>query len=173
MDSNVSQALNDQINFEFYSAFIYLQLALDMEKHNYKGYAKWLKKHAKEEVHHAKDFMKFMIKRDESPTLQDVAMETFDAKDPLEVAKIVLDHEKKVTDRIYKLHDTAKEAKDYATEIFMHTYIEEQIEEEEISREIRDLFTLAGDSLGAKMQADRRMAQLAKKEGPCCKCKHD
>lgn len=173
MHEDVAKALNDQIHYEFTSGFIYLQLSLEMEKHNYKGYSKWLYKHYKEELQHARDFMAYMLKRGETPTLQDIQMESFDVTEPLEAAKLIYQHEQKVTARIYDLHDLSKTHKDYATEIFMHTYIEEQVEEEDITQDVVDLFTLAGDSLGAKMQADGRMACLAKKEGPCCRCKAD
>ncbi len=156
---NVIQALNDQINFEQYSGYIYLSLSLAMDQANYKGYAKWLADHYKEELEHAQMFIDFMHKRDFAPALQDIKVEQFKELSPLEVAKVVLEHEKKVTERIYRIHDVAKENRDYATEIFMHQFIQEQIEEEAVAREIVDLFTLAGDSTSAKMSADHELAR--------------
>lgn len=155
----VIKELNDQINFEQYSGFIYLSLSLAMEQANYKGYASWLNDHYKEELDHAQQFIDFMHKRDLTPALNHIKVERFDVKNPLEVAKIVLEHEKKVTERIYQIHDVAKQEHDYATEIFMHQFIQEQIEEEATAREIVDLFTLADDSIGARMQVDRELAR--------------
>lgn len=154
MEQKVIDALNAQINFELYSGYVYLHLGLRMEKENYKGYSSWLMKHYQEELAHAQDFIQFMLKRDATPTLKDIHMEQLDLREPLEVAKYVLEHEKKVTKRIYELHDTAKSVNDYATEIFMHKYIEEQIEEEDLAKDILDRFTLAGDSVAAKISVD-------------------
>lgn len=160
MNKDVLQALNDQANFEFYSGYIYLHLSLQMEKENYKGFSKWLLSHYKEEFAHGEDFLAYIIKRDETPTLQSIKFEDIKVSDPLEVAKIILAHEKEVTKRIYKLHDLAKKNDDYATEIFMHSYINEQIEEENLAKEIVDSFTLAGDSTAAKITIDREMKHI-------------
>lgn len=156
MNKEVKEALDEQINFEIYSGFIYLNLSFIMEKYNFKGYAKWLENHYQEELEHASDFYRFIIKRDETPKLLDVKMEEFtDVTTPLEVAKIIYEHERKVSSRIYRLHDLAKRNDDYATEIFMHSYIEEQIEEEDITKTIVDQFTLAGNDVGAQIIVDR------------------
>ena len=157
MKKEVLQALNDQINFELYSGYIYLNLSIAMERENYKGYAKWLANHYKEELVHADQFIEFIQKRDAKPELMPIEMKDFKVKEPLEVAKIILDHEKKVTEKIYKIHDIAKKNDDYATEIFMHQFISEQIEEEELALDIVDNFTLAGDNIAAKITIDREL----------------
>ena len=157
MKKEVLNALNEQINFELYSGYIYLNLSIAMERENYKGYAKWLANHYKEELAHADQFIEFIQKRDAKPELMTIEMKNFDVKEPLEVAKIILDHENKVTERIYKIHDVAKKSDDYATEIFMHQFINEQIEEEELALDIVDNFTLAGDNIAAKITMDREL----------------
>lgn len=157
MKKEVLNALNEQINFELYSGYIYLNLSIAMERENYKGYAKWLANHYKEELAHADQFIEFIQKRDAKPELMPIEMKNFDVKEPLEVAKIILDHEKKVTERIYKIHDVAKKSDDYATEIFMHQFINEQIEEEELALDIVDNFTLAKDNIAAKIIIDREL----------------
>ncbi|AVM67120.1 ferritin [Peptostreptococcaceae bacterium oral taxon 929] len=157
MKKEVLNALNEQINFELYSGYIYLNLSIAMERENYKGYAKWLANHYKEELAHADQFIEFIQKRDAKPELMPIEMKNFDVKEPLEVAKIILDHENKVTERIYKIHDVAKKSDDYATEIFMHQFINEQIEEEELALDIVDNFTLAGDNIAAKITIDREL----------------
>ena len=100
MKKEVLNALNEQINFELYSGYIYLNLSIAMERENYKGYAKWLANHYKEELAHADQFIEFIQKRDAKPELMPIEMKNFDVKEPLEVAKIILDHENKVTERI-------------------------------------------------------------------------
>lgn len=158
MEQKVLDAMNEHINYEFYSGYIYLSLAIQMEKRDYKGFAKWLKGHYEEELKHAQDFIEFMVKRDESPKLLDIEMENFDSiQDPIEVAMKIYEHEQTVTESIYKLHDIAKGANDYATEIFMHKYIEEQIEEEDITKGIVDMFTLAADDIAAQVIMDKEL----------------
>lgn len=158
MKKEVYKALNDHINFEFQSGYIYLQLALKMEEQNFKGYSAWLMQHYYEELQHAQAFIDFMLKRDETPKLEDIKVGDFKMEDPLEVAKFVYEHEKKVTEKIYKINDLARKSDDYATEIFMHTFITEQIEEEDVTKDIVDRFTLSGDSISAKMIVDNGLA---------------
>ncbi len=157
MKQEVLDALNEQINYELYSGYIYLNLSIAMERENYKGYAKWLANHYKEELAHADQFIEFIQKRDAKPELKTIEMKALEIKEPLEVAKIILDHEKKVTERIYKIHDVAKKNDDYATEIFMHQFINEQIEEEELALDIVDNFTLADGNIAAKITIDREL----------------
>ena len=157
MDKKVLTALNEQINFELYSGYLYLSLSLAMEENNYKGYAKWLAAQYQEELDHAKAFIDYMHKRGVRPTLHNIEMTEVTAKEPLDVAKLVLEHEQKVSQRIYNIHDVAKQAHDYSTEIFMHQFIEEQTEEEDITREIVDQFTLAGKEIAARMVIDREL----------------
>lgn len=159
MKKEVIKAMNDQINLEMYSGYLYLSLSIQMEKVNYKGYSEWLLKHYEEELSHAKDFIKFLQKRNVSADLYDIKAEKVNYEDPLEVAKVVLEHEKKVTQSIYNLHDIAKKHDDYATEIFMHEYISEQIEEEDLAQTIIDKFTFAGDSTAAKYSVDREFVK--------------
>lgn len=158
MEKKVIEALNEQINFELYSAYIYLNLSLLMEEKNYKGYSAFLAKHHEEELDHAKQFIDYMHKRGVKPTLKDIQMKDFSDMEPVDVAKVVLEHEMKVTKRIFEIHDVSKNEDDYATEIFMHQFIEEQIEEEDLAREIVDKFTLACDNLAARLIVDKELA---------------
>lgn len=159
MDQKVIDALNEQINLEHYSGYLYLGLSFAMEESNYKGYAKWLARHHKEELEHAKEFIDFMHMRGVKPTLKSIEIAEVDAKEPLEVAKLVLEHEKKVTQSIYNIHDVAKQANDYATEVFMHKFIEEQTEEEALALDVIDQFTLAGDDIAARIIIDRELCK--------------
>lgn len=157
MNKEVLNAMEEQINFEMYSGYIYLQLSLLMENQNYKGYAQWLLKQYKEEFEHAEDFINYLQKRDVTPKLSDIATEKIELDTPLKLAEFVLAHERKVTQRIYNIHDLAKKNDDYATEIFLHSYIEEQIQEEDSAQDIVDKFTFAGDNTAARYAVDREL----------------
>lgn len=157
MEASVTKAMNEQINFEMSSAYLYLNMSLAMHEKNYKGYASWLFKQYMEELAHAAEFIEFMQKRDATVTLADIPVTPVSVSDPLEAANAVLAHERKVTQAIYQLHDTAKNANDYATEIFLHSFISEQIQEEDVAQDIIDKFTFASDSTGARMSVDREL----------------
>lgn len=158
MKENVLKALNDQINFEISSAYLYLAMSIAMHDQNYKGYANWLFKQYREELVHAEDFIAFVQKRDSTVTLDVVKKPEVAITDPLELAKAVLAHEQKVTKAIYTLHDLAKKEDDYASEIFLHTYISEQTEEEDSAQDIIDKFSFAGSSTAARYAVDRELA---------------
>lgn len=98
-----------------------------------------------------------MQQRDMSVELKPVQVEPIKETDPLKIAKLVLEHERNVTKSIYKLHDLAKQENDYATEIFMHKYINEQIQEEDTAQDIIDKFTFAGESTSAKYSIDKEL----------------
>lgn len=160
VNSAVAEAMNEQINLEMYSGYLYLALSLVMEEENYKGYSAWLSKHYMEELAHAQDFIKFMQKRNIPVKLKDIKVVEIAEKDPLEIAKLVYAHEQKVTASIYKLHDVAKKNDDYATEIFLHSYIAEQIEEEDLTESIIDKFTFAHGNQAAMYAVDKEVAAL-------------
>ncbi len=158
MSEKVIAALSQHVNFEMSSAYLYLDMSIKMHDANFKGYSNWLFKQYQEEMEHGEDFIKFALKRDFKVELTAIAKQEVTTVDPLEVAKAVLAHEQKVTKAIYELHDIAKKANDYATEIFLHKYIDEQIQEEDDARTIIDKFTFAGDSTAARYAVDRELA---------------
>ena len=134
------KALNEHINLEMYSGYLYLAMSIKTHEENYKGYSSWLFKQYQEEFEHSHDFIHFMQQRDMSVELKPVQVE------PINVTK-----------SIYKLHDLAKQENDYATEIFMHKYINEQIQEEDTAQDIIDKFTFAGESTSAKYSIDKEL----------------
>lgn len=151
------KALNEHINLEMYSGYLYLAMSIKTHEENYKGYSSWLFKQYQEEFEHSHDFIHFMQQRDMAVELKSVQVEPIKETDPLKIAKLVLEHERNVTKSIYKLHDLAKQENDYATEIFMHKYINEQIQEEDTAQDIIDKFTFAGESTSAKYSIDKEL----------------
>ena len=153
------KALNEHVNLEMYSGYLYLTMSIKTHEENYKGYSSWLFKQYQEELEHSHDFIHFMQQRDMVVELKSVQVEPIKETDPLKIAKLVLEHERNVTKSIYKLHDLAKQENDYATEIFMHKYINEQIQEEDTAQDIIDKFTFAGDSTSAKYSIDKELGE--------------
>ena len=95
-------------------------MSIKMHELNYKGYGSWLKKQYEEELEHVDEFIEFVQKRDAMPTLRTINVTLVNQETPLDIAEAVLEHEKKVTASIYKMHDVAKKNGDYASEIFLH-----------------------------------------------------
>ncbi len=137
MENNkVLSMLNEQMNFEFYSAHIYLGMASYCAKEGYKGFENWFKIQYQEEVAHAMKFFNFINSRGGCATVSNFADISNDYKSLLDVLESALNHEKVVT---AKIHDIAKEAlsnTDLTSFSFIQWFIDEQVEEEETLSDI-------------------------------------
>ncbi|MCD7708489.1 MAG: ferritin [Clostridiales bacterium] len=145
MDKKVSTLLNEQINKEFYSAYLYLDIANYYDSKGLDGFANWYEIQAKEEQDHAMLFYKYLHNNDETVTLD--AIEKPDKKfsnlmDPL---KAGLEHEKYVTSLINDIYAAAVKANDYRTTQFLDWFVKEQGEEEKNSSDQITKMELYGD----------------------------
>ena len=131
MQANIAKLINEQINAEFYSAYLYLSFADYYAEEDLSGYANYFEIQAAEERDHALIFRNYMHENGEKVTLKkiDQPKQTFkDYAGPLEAA---LEHEKLVTSLINKIYEAAHKAKDYRTMNFLNWFIDEQLEEED------------------------------------------
>ena len=130
MDQRVYELINDQINKELYSAYLYLSFADYYEEEGLDGYANWYEIQAREERDHAMIFRNYLHDNGEKVKLLaiDQPDKAFTSHlGPLEAA---LEHEKYVTSLINDIYAAAMEAKDYRTMKFLDWFIDEQLEEE-------------------------------------------
>ena len=131
MNEKIAALLNDQINKEFYSAYLYLDMSNYYDSQDLDGYANYYMVQAQEERDHALLFMKYMQSNGLPVTLDAIAKpdKAFDSLlTPLEVAA---EHERYVTDLINNIYHEAHKAKDYRTMKFLDWFVNEQMEEEE------------------------------------------
>ena len=131
MNATVAALLNDQINKEFYSAYLYLDMANYYDSLDLDGYANYYMIQAQEERDHALLFMKYMQINGLKVTLEAIGKpdkEFGSILDPLEIAA---EHERYVTALINNIYHEAHEAKDYRTMKFLDWFVDEQMEEEE------------------------------------------
>ncbi len=145
MDKKVSALLNDQINKELYSAYLYLDIANFYEDKGLDGFANWYQIQAKEEMDHGMLMYQYMHNNDEHVTLEAIAKpdKTFSALiDPL---KAGLAHEQYVTGLINNIYATAVEAKDFRATQFLDWFIKEQGEEEKNASDMITKMELYGD----------------------------
>ncbi|WP_409227808.1 ferritin [Gudongella sp. SC589] len=142
MSEKLLKALNDQYNFEMLSGYYYLAMASYCESENMKGMAHFLVEQAKEEYEHAMKFYDFINDMDGRVKMQAIPEPKNDYSSFLEVFETALEHEKKVTGRIYDLLKLAEEEKSYPTVQFLQWFVSEQLEEENSMKDI--IFKLEG-----------------------------
>lgn len=130
LNLNVERAINEQINAELYSAYLYLSMAAWFETQDLPGFASWMRVQFQEEQAHAMKFFDYVNERGGRVTLTAIEEPKSEWGSVVEVFEQTLEHERFVTERINNLMDVAKEEKDYASESFLRWYIDEQVEEE-------------------------------------------
>lgn len=159
LNKKIEDAINEQINAEMWSAYLYLSMSLDFEHKGRRGIANWFRIQFQEEQAHALALIDYVHARDGRVELKPIAgvPVTWDSVKDAFVA--TLEHENKVTALIHNLYAMAEDEKDFATRQKLNTFIAEQVEEEENVRQIIDDLSLVGnDGLGL-FQIDRELGQ--------------
>ena len=157
MNKKVYKVFNEQVQAELYSAYMYLAMSLYLENKNFKGMASWLKVQYEEERAHAFRLAKFMQERGVKPELLQIDAPPAEYGTPLEVFTKALEHEQYVTSRIHSMYEVAVKEKDYAAMTHLHWFIDEQVEEEDQTREIVDKLTMVGDNMNGLFVIDSQL----------------
>ena len=157
MKKAIVEAINEQIQAEFESAYIYLAMSARMEQMNLPGFASWLRIQWQEETVHAMKLFDFMIQRDAEVELKQIEKPSAKFKTPTEAFESVLSHEQYITNRIHKLYALAVKENDYPLQTLLQWFIDEQVEEEENARAAIDSLKLVGDSGSGLFMLDREM----------------
>src|ERR1700690_1646569 len=140
----MQKALNDQINKEFYSAYVYLAMGAQSANAGLKGMSSWFQKQYGEELGHGMRLFKYMLDRNAEVQLDTIKEPPSDFPSPLVVFERALKHEQEVTRSINNLMDLAVKEKDHATHNLLEWFVNEQIEEEASAQEIIDRLRLVG-----------------------------
>ena len=135
MNDKMEKALNDQINAEYHSSYLYLAMAAYFESINMRGFAAWMTVQAREEMAHAMKFYHYIIERGGHVSLKAIPAPPDQWKSVLEAFQAAYAHEQYITGRIYKLVDLAQKDKDYATNAMLQWFVSEQVEEEASANE--------------------------------------
>lgn len=130
LSEKLHEAINEQMNFEFYSAHTYLAMAAYCSNESYDGFANFFLIQAEEERFHAMKFYNFLSNLGYRATIDGFHCPNNDFKSLLEIFETALSHEKEVTRRIYNLSDIALDEREHATMAFLKWFIDEQVEEE-------------------------------------------
>ena len=159
LSKRMLDALNEQVNAEFYASYLYLSMATYFEERNLNGFAHWMKAQWQEEIGHAMKIYGYINERGGRVTLKGIGDPATQFASPLDCFEKALEHEIKVTGMINNLVDIADEEKDRATHVFLHWFIKEQVEEEASVNEVIDMLKMVGDKGQALMMVDRQLAQ--------------
>jgi len=142
---NMQDAINDQINAELFSAYLYLSMSAQFESMNLRGMAKWMRVQAGEEVAHAVKFFDHVCERGGKVALAAIDKPAVKWATPLAAFTAAYKHEQKVTALIGKLVDLAAAEDDHASSVFLQWFVSEQVEEEATASAIVEQLKLVGD----------------------------
>lgn len=158
INDNVAKVLNEQLNKEFYSAYLYLSMSAHFSDIGLLGFANWMRVQTQEETAHAMFIYDFLINRGghvDFPTIKAMPAEW---ESPLSIMEAALQHEIFITNSINNIITVAEEAKDRATISYMNWFVDEQVEEEANAKEIIDKLKLIGDDKSALYLLDKDLS---------------
>ena len=159
MDQKMSDALNQQINAELYSSYLYYSMASYCKRLNLEGFARWMEVQVLEELTHVSKFFNFVNERGGKVELKAIAGPSVSWDSPLAVFEAVHEHEVKVTGLIYDLVNLATEMRDHATVNFLQWFINEQVEEETSADNIVQKLRLIGGDGGGLYMMDQELGR--------------
>ena len=158
ISENMANALNEQINKEFYSEFLYLAMKAEFSKLNLQGFVNWFDVQVQEERAHAFGMYDYLIERGGNVELLTIEKPVIEGETPVEIFEHVLRHEQYVTSRINHLLDVAEEEKDRAAISFLDWYLKEQVEEEANVGRVLATLKLIGEDKNALLSFDKDLA---------------
>ncbi|HEX3023550.1 MAG TPA: ferritin [Lachnospiraceae bacterium] len=158
LNNEIAKLITDQINFELYSAYIYLDISNYYADSNLNGFSNWFFIQTQEERDHAMLFMKYLLNNGVKVTLQDVKAPDSTFNDFREPIKEAFEHELKVTASIHNIYALAYEQKDFRTMQFLDWFVKEQGEEEKNTEEILKRYDLFGNDAKALYLLDTELA---------------
>ncbi len=159
VNKKIEGALNQQLNAELYSSYLYLSMSAYFQSINLPGFANWMRVQAQEELVHAMKFYDFINERGGRVMLQEVKAPPTEWSSPHDVFENAYKHEQKVTGLINDLVNLAVGERDHATNIFLQWFVTEQVEEEASADEVVQKLKLVGDDNAGLFMLDGEMGQ--------------
>ncbi|MDA7746479.1 non-heme ferritin [Psychromonas sp.] len=162
LNETMVEKLNEQINLEFYSSNLYLQMSAWCEDKGFEGAASMLRSHAAEEMEHMNRLFTYVSETGALPILGTIDAPPSDFKSLKEIFKETYVHECFITKQINELTHVAFSTHDYSTFNFLQWYVSEQHEEEKLFKGILDKIELVGEDGKALFWIDKDLAEIAK-----------
>ena len=155
----MQDAINEQINKELFSSYLYLSMAAYFEDKSLPGFAHWMRVQEAEEREHAMKFYDFLLERGGKVTLKAIDAPKTEWTSTMEVMQEVAGHEAKITASIYALYELALKEKDYPAQVMLQWFITEQVEEEKNAAEIVASLKMIEAHETAVLQLDHRLGK--------------
>jgi ferritin len=155
----MQDAMNEQINKELFSSYLYLSMAAWFEDRNLPGFANWMRIQADEEREHAMKFYDFVLERGGRVFLKAIEAPKTEWNSALEAAEEVAAHEGKVTTSIHSLYELAQKEKDYPAQVMLQWFIAEQVEEERNAAELVANLKMIEERGTAVLMLDHRLSK--------------
>jgi ferritin len=157
----MAKKLNEQLNLEFYSANLYLQMSAWCSDKGYEGAAVFLKEHSQEEMQHMQRLFEYLSGTGSLPVLGTISAPPTDFASLADVFKLTYEHEQLITKKINELAHIAMTTHDYSTFNFLQWYVAEQHEEEKLFKSILDKLALVGNSDNLLFFVDKDLKTMA------------
>jgi ferritin len=146
ISEKMQNAINDQINAEFYSSYFYLSMSAYCESENFKGFAEWFRLQAEEEKMHGFRLFDYLQERGGRAILKAIEAPPTEFKSVQETFEKTLEHER-------------KDEKDYATQAHLQWFITEQVEEEATAEDILNQIKMVEGKTGSMFYIDRHIVK--------------
>lgn len=160
LSKNMIEKMNKQINLEFFSSNLYLQMAAWAEGNGLPGSASFLRTHAAEEMMHMEKLFTYLLETGDMPILGTIEAPPAEYDSLESLFRMILEHEKLVTQKINELAGIAMEEKDFSTFNFLQWYVAEQHEEENLINTILDKFKVIGTEGRGLYMIDQEVAKM-------------
>ncbi len=158
ISDKIRDVLNEQINKEFYSAYLYLSMSAYFAEIGMYGFSKWTKIQSKEEIDHGMILFEYVIDRNSQIRLAQIEPPLFEVKSPLSVFEQIYQHERSITSAIDCVAQMSESDCDLATRNFIDWYLKEQIEEEAMVSRIISKLKAFGEEKSALYLIDRELS---------------
>ena len=164
INETIQKILNEQINKEFYSAYLYLAMSAHFEEIGLCGFSNWTKVQAKEEMEHGMILFDFIIERNGKVDLTQIEAPDTNFGTPLEIFEQIYEHEKYVTNSINVVASMSDSECDLASRNFIDWYIAEQVEEERNVYEVILKLKMFGNDKATLYHIDKDLMSRTYKE---------
>jgi len=155
----MQDALNEQIQKEYHSSYLYLAMAAYCEANNLPGAARWMRLQSQEELAHALKLFDHLVDRGGRVTLQAIPQPPAEYKSALDVFEKALAHEQLITAAIHTLYALALKEGDYPAQVMLQWFVTEQVEEEKSAGAVVEQLKLIGGSTNGLLMLDRALGK--------------
>ncbi len=159
VSEKINKIINEQINKEFYSGYLYLSMSAHLKELGLFGFASWTRIQAKEEVEHGLKLLDYLLERDSFVTLRQIPTPNFEFNGVVSIFKEIYEHERSVTNAIMEIAKLSEDECDRKTLTFIDWFIEEQVEEEQAVKNIIKRLEIFGEDKASLFLMDKELGE--------------